>query len=126
MSATVIKGQAYEDGAVVLMARVQNSSGTNIAQAGVTGITYSVFDKSTGATVLASTSLTVSSVIFDALQTPSIWTADSTGYNFRHDPAKTTLPNGGRVYRFEYLIDPTSGEDFWVIFEVTTTAVSTS
>ena len=126
MSAVVIKGVAFEDGAVVLMARVQNASAANITQASVTAITYAVYDVQQNTTVLASTSLTVSSVVFDTLQTPSIWTKDTTGYNFRHDPAKTTLPNGGKVYRFEYLIDPTSGEDFWIVFEVTTQAIRTS
>lgn len=125
MSATIIKGVAYEDGAVVLMARVANATGTNITQASVTGITYKVFDLLDNSQVATGT-LTVSAVVFDTLQTPTIWTADTTGYNFRVDPAKTTLPNGGTTYRFEYLVDPTSGEDFWIVFEVSTENVLTS
>lgn len=126
MSVSIITGVAYEDGAVALMARIQSiASGANMTQASVTGITWKVFDLFDNAQIATGT-LTVSSVIFDTLQTPSIWTVDTTGYNFRVDPANTTHPNGGTTYRFEFIFDPSSGEDFPVVFEVSTENLLTS
>lgn len=118
MSADITTGVAWEDGALVLMARVQNASGTNITQSLTTGITYSVWEEGNTNAIVTSTALTVSAVVFNTLQTPAIWTTDSTGYNFRHDPAASTLPTGNRWYRFEYSFDPTSGEDFKQVFRV--------
>ena len=118
MSADITTGVAWEDGAVVLMRRIQNASGTNITQASLTGITYSVWEEGNATAIVTSTAVTVADVIFDTLQTPSIWTEDTTGYNFRHDVASTCMPTGNRWYRFEYSFDPTSGQDFKVVFRV--------
>jgi hypothetical protein len=126
MSAVVNQGTAIEDSGIVLMARVQNISGTNITQGSVSGITYSVFDLVDGTAVVSGSSLTVSTVVFDTLQTPAIWTTDTTGYNFRHDAPATALPNGERTYRFEYKFTPTSGEVFWALFDINTIGVRTS
>lgn len=120
MSAELVRGTAWEDSAVVLMARIANASGSNITQASTTSITYSVWESGNSTAVVTSTSLTPSAVVFDTLQTPTIWTTDSTGYNFRHDPPASALPNGGKTYTFEYRFDPSSGEDFSVVFEVST------
>ena len=134
MAATIIKGAAFEKGASILMARLQGASGSNITQASLIGITYSVFDRYTGLVLanFSAVSLSIASVIFDALQAPSnVWTIDSTGYNFRHDPPALTLadsfsPDGKRGYRYEYKFDPVSGEDFWVVFEIDALAIMTS
>lgn len=127
MSAQTIEGFAWEDGALILMARIRNADSSLMTQASITGITLKVFEMLDGSQV-ASPSIVVSSVVFDALQTPTLWTnyADSTGYNFRYDPAVACIPNGGRKYRFEFKFDPASGEDFFVIFEVSVKAVLSS
>ena len=124
----VTKGKMFEDGGVTLMARVVNNSAASITQATITGITRKVFDldSATPDTAVNTATLTVASVVFDTLQADSRWTADSTGYNFRDAPAASIFSTGGHRYRVEYLFDPTSGEDFFVVFELTTLAVRTS
>ena len=119
-SATVTKATAYEDSGAACMARVRDSAGNLIAQGTISTVHYAVYNKRTGASVVASTSLTVSSVVFNSLQTDSRWTVDSTGYNFRHNVAASTLSAGDTIYRIEYKFTPTSGEVFHVVFEIHT------
>lgn len=126
-SATPTSGTAYEDGGATCMARVVGNNGANITQATINAATFKVFDlselpgKQTG-----TGTLTVADVVFDTLQTDARWTVDSTGYNFRHTVPASAFPLGGRKYRVEYLFDPTSGEDFFVAFDITVTEVYTS
>ena len=126
MAVRVIKGILFEDGGGTNIARVANISGTNITQASLSSIYYSVFDMTTSQVILASTQLTIANVVFDTLQTAAVWTLDSTGYNFRHDFAATCIPEGDHVYRFEYKFTPGSGEVFWQPFEITTLPIYTS
>lgn len=123
---TPIEGIVWEDGGAFFMARVTGRDAANITQAVVSSISYKVYDlKELPPTEKASGTLTVSSVIFDSLQTDSRWT-DSTGYNFRHEMPAASFPNGDRNYQVEYLFTPTSGEVFWVIFKVNAKEVHTS
>lgn len=81
-----------------LMARInaEDDSGNDspIVQGDVLTIVYTVrnldlIDEDGEPTQTVGGSLTVSNVIFDTLQTGTIWTTDGTGYNFKH-----TLPAG--------------------------------
>ena len=120
----ITRSRIFEDGSATFMARVVKADdGTNIAQADVTGITYSVSESVTGTEIVASTVLTVSAVVFDALQTTAIWTVDSTGFNFRHRIAETVFTTPGILYRIEYLFDPAAADDFWVVFEALTIGI---
>lgn len=125
---TPTKGEVYEDSGAVLMARVQGEDATNITQAGTTAVTYKVFDadSTTPNTAVATGTLTVADVIFDALQTDARWTLDSTGYNFRHTMAASVFNDPNHRYEIEYLFDPVSGEDFFVLFHIYTRPVRTS
>jgi hypothetical protein len=118
MTAVVVTGECFEDQPSPNMGYVTGVTGAPLTQAAVASISYSVFEKETGKVVVASTSLTVSGVIFDTLQTPAIWTRDTTGYNFRHDAAATTRPQSDRWYRYEYLFTLAAGGVVPAVFEV--------
>jgi hypothetical protein len=121
------RAQAFEDGGVTLMDRVYGNAGTALTQATTTSIVLAVYQCNTEddaenavGTVLSGVggSLTVSAVVYDSLQTAAPWTKDTTGYNFRYNAAATHLPVGGKWYRFEFLVTPTSGAAFWVVWIV--------
>jgi hypothetical protein len=127
-STDVVKAVVWEDGGATVLARVLGNSGAAITQASLTGISYKVFDlqSATPDTAIATGTVTVATSVFDTLQTDAIWSADSTGYNFKHALAATCFPNGDRTYRVEYLFDPASGENFWLVCELSAKAVRTS
>ena len=116
-TAEVKRSTAFEDSGHSIMARVTGNAATNIVQADITSIAYTVHDGKTGEQTVSST-LSKSTVVFDTLQTDARWTEDTTGYNFRYDIPASELPNGDRTYRFEIVFDPTSGEDFSVVRDV--------
>lgn len=108
---------AWENGGAILMARIVGWSGSSIVQADITSIQCTVTDTS-DASETYDAALTVSAVVFDALQTPAIWTVDATGYNFRHALPASALPSGGRVVRVEYRFVPAAGEAFYAVFDL--------
>lgn len=85
-----------------ILARLVDQDGEPLLQAGVDTITWAVYPESGGDSE-ASGSLTPSNVIYDTLQTDTIWTKDTTGFNFRHMVASTVLTTAG-TWRFEYII----------------------
>jgi hypothetical protein len=120
-----IAGKAWEDGSVSLLARVVGQDAVAVTQASLTTITYKIFDtfSTTPTTAVASGTLTVSDVIFDTLQTDARWTKDNTGYNFLHAIGAGVLTKEDTAYRIEYLFDPVTGGNFYVVFEVTTSKI---
>ncbi len=129
MSASeTIKGKIWEDGGAQLMARVVGQSAANITQASLTSIACKIFDLdgATPTTAVDTSTLTVSSVVYDTLQTDARWTTDTTGYNFRHAPAYTIFTTGGHRYRIEYKFTPVSGDPFFVVFQLQSQEVLTS
>jgi len=119
MSVVIITGTAPEDTSVSNMARV-HADGVNLTQATTSSVTWKYWDKADSGTVIDSGSLTVSSVIFDTLQTDARWDEDATGYNFKHDVANTAMASGGKTYRFEYKLTATSGAVGHALFEINT------
>lgn len=111
-----------EDDDFTPIARVKNGAGTLITQASLTSITYYAYDTGT-ATQTGTGTLTISSVVFDTLQTGSNWTVDGTGYNFLATIPGTCFPDGGKVYRVEIVFNPVSGSDFTLSYDVTTVAL---
>ena len=58
-------------------------------------------------------SLAVGTTVFDALQNDSLWTVDSTGYNFRHEVDVSTneaFPQAGVSYQVRYELTPMTGQ----------------
>lgn len=118
--ATIHRLSAFEDSGPILMARIVGSDGAAILRAGITSITYTVYDISqlSPTNIATGSPLTVANVIYDTLQTEDIWTADSTGYNFEYAVDADELPTGGGIYRFEFIVTPTSGQPIVVVFEI--------
>jgi hypothetical protein len=129
----------WEDGSATLYARLAARDGTGALQSsglrllkqadfGSPGeLSISVFDlsgDSPTAAIVGPTVLTVSSVVFDTLQTD--WEADATGYNWRYDLGPTAFPVGGRIYRVELKITTSGGSVGWLKFEGVAESVHTS
>lgn len=115
MAASIEHFQAFEDTSPALMSRVTGNAGAAITQASLTSITLDVYSEHDGSAVAEDVDVTISSTVFDTLQTDARWTKDSTGYNFRYDCPQTYLPSPG-LYRYEFTFDPASGGDFCVVF----------
>jgi hypothetical protein len=82
------------------MARIVGLDGEYVAQADISTITYEVWESvdSGGTQIITSQSLTVSTVIYDTLQTDARWAVDDTGYNFRFDAPAASFPAGNKTY----------------------------
>lgn len=140
---SLITGQAVPGNAgVALMARIRGNSHALVTQASLSAIAYTVWnvqpvvDGTGDATaVVASTALTISSVIYDSLQQQDgLWTKDgpgnlgpdmSWGYNFKTViPASSfTVAASGDRYRVDVKFTPVTGEIFRLPFEFTTIQV---
>lgn len=118
---SIHRAQAFEDSGISLMARIVGVNSTNITQAELSSVSYSVYDTASPSTGLVVGSvLTTSAVVFDTLQTPAAWNTDVTGYNFRYDVASTELPAGSKKYRIEFKFTPASGQPFHTAWEIST------
>lgn len=123
-----IHGTSFKNGSAVLMARIVDSAGTNVQQAGIAAIEYSIYEldpcRPDVLTVVAGhdgVTLSVASVIFNALQTGGLWTVDDVGYNFRHEINVSTneaFPKAGVQYQVRYELTPTSGQKTIVRFQL--------
>jgi hypothetical protein len=123
-----IFGTTYKNGSATLMARVVDASGSNVQQAGIVAIEYSIYeldpcrpDNLTAVTGHDGVSLDVEDVIFNALQTGGLWTVDEVGYNFRHEvdvSASEAFPKAGTQYQIRYELAPTMGQKTIVRFQL--------
>ncbi len=126
--ASDILGTAYKNGSAILMARIVDSAGAYIQQSGVSQIEYSIFelDPCRPDNVVAvaghdSVALSVSSVIYDSLQTGGLWTVDATGYNFRHQinvSQNEAFPKAGTQYQVRYELTPSAGQKSIIRFQL--------
>lgn len=110
MASPLITVSEYWAGSTfALLARIRTLSGSNVTQASLASIAYSVWAQSNPANVSSGT-LTIASVIFDTLQTDYNWdtTRYPNGYNFRWIVPATLIPNDDEVYRFKLLFTDTS------------------
>lgn len=113
-------GAVFKNGAAILLARVVGADGEAVTQSDLSAIRYSVLELDAG--LPDSTSavaghdnvpLSVGSVVFDTLQTDSLWSIDATGYNFRHEidvGAAEAFPTAGVSYQVRYEATPVSGQ----------------
>jgi hypothetical protein len=128
------KARCFEGVPAVLMARIVGAAATNITQATVSRLDYTVdqYDSERQAerdesptSVTTLTQLTpVSTYVYDTLQTDNDWSADSTGYNFKFTAPAASFPVGNKWNRVEVKVTPSSGEAFvvvWVIEVLATT-----
>lgn len=142
--AKINKGWIWEDACGIALARVINESGQYITQASLTSITCKVYDLDNADAEVATPTVTISSAVFDALQVAAadlrLWTRDGqqidgVGWNFKFVVPATAFPLGAsgsgnstpyRRYRIEFKFDPTSGEDFFLVFEVNARSIKLS
>lgn len=107
--------EAWSAAGLMLLSRIAGWLNVPIVQADITSIQCTVRD-TTNDTITYNEPLTVSAVIFNALQTGAIWT-DATGYNFLHTIPATAFPTPtaepfDRVYAICIRFVPASGEPF--------------
>lgn len=124
----IITGAIFEDAGATILARITGHAGSPITQASLSSIAYKVFDRS-GAdpdTATQTGTLTISTVVYDALQLDARWTVDASGYNFLHAAPAAWFPDASHRYRIEYKLTPAAGEIFWVIAEITTKPIYSS
>lgn len=112
--ARVFPFTAVKDCGWTALARVLGPDGELIQQADLSSIVCDVENDAGTATLDAT--LTISAVIFDALQTDDRWQEDGTGFNFAYEVPASAFPAQGN-YRIEFTFTPVSGEAFKVIFE---------
>lgn len=116
-----------------LLARIEAMSGSAsspVVQADVSEIAYSVRDiddVSTGSfRETVGGTLTVSSVIFNTLQTGDAWTEDDIGYNFAHQLATTAVDQDDHRFLAQYSILLTDGSIATFEFPINATPVYTT
>lgn len=124
--AKLVQGTVITNGTATMLARIVGWSGSAITQADVSTATYTVYSVDaqdptdrTADEDHEAAAVAVASVIYDTLQTDSVWTVDATGYNFRHTVPITTdaaFATPHRQYVVEYTLSPTSGEPIVVSF----------
>lgn len=95
----------------VWRARVANENDTDITQASVSSIAYTVTDMA-DASVVDSGSFVVSTSIFDTLQTGQGWNTAKypDGWNARFHWTVAQSPGDGETYKYQVTITPSSGE----------------
>jgi len=105
-----------EDGSLYIMARIlKKDSSHNLViaqQSDFTSMTLYVYDSSDTIVSTAET-LTISSVFSNTLSTGTIWTKDSTGFNFIVLVAATYFPLPD-TYRISIKFVVTGGPTFWI------------
>jgi len=119
----------HEDGDSTILGRITARNGTGSAtgidgegnflkQADISSIVRKTFDLEGDVTAPVETTLTVSTVVLDTvITTNTIWTLDTTGYNFIDDVAASLFPTGGRRYRIEYIVTLSGGAVFHGVYE---------
>lgn len=87
-------------------------------QSSFSSIAYEIEDATD--TTTSSGTLDPTVVIFNTLQTSSIWTVDCVGYNFLANFPGTAFPNGDTTYSIEITFTLTSGVVFYAVYQVET------
>jgi len=118
MDCETTTGFVYEDSTFTLMARFE-VDGSNGVQADCVSIQMKAWNAPDFDNTVLDAALTVSSVVFDTLQTDGRWTRDSTGYNFLYDVADSICTEAGTLYLFEAVIETSGGSLPPMIWEVT-------
>jgi len=125
-----IDGKVFRNGTCMNRAIVTNQSAVALVQSDVTSMTYTIYSLSataedtwTAITNHTAVSVTVSAVIYNTLQTDTLWTdtVDATGYNFKHIPVVSTnaaFTVAGVFYRIVYSLVTSTVNPLLVRFKV--------
>ena len=115
-TAIIAEGNTFE-----LMSRVDiGGVVTGFTQAAISTITWKAFLESASADTAATNtgSATISTSVFDTLQTDARWKKDPTGYNFRLPFASGEFVTAG-TFRIEVLVTPAAGSPFLLVDKTT-------
>jgi len=117
----IFKRRGFEQSAFPVLSRVLRN-GVPIIKSDITSISVTVRRFSQAGAVstsLAATAVTVSTSVFDTLQTGGGWTEDPSGYNFSYTIDKAAFP-GPDAYEIVFLFTPADGGNpFPVVVEAT-------
>ncbi len=121
-------GTVQKNGTATFLARVVDAADNSVQPAVIAAVQYSVYlldDQNPDAWLPVdghhAVTLAVGQAVLDQLQVDSLWTADTLGYNFRHEldvSAYQAFPTAGRHYLVEYTLWPTHGQVIKVRFRV--------
>lgn len=79
----IVQALVWQGSDCLLLARCRSILGPYITQASLSSITLTVWDKNEQYVVYGPVNLSISSTVFNTLQTnPVLWTEDVIGYNF--------------------------------------------
>lgn len=129
-NATDIRVSVHRNGTGKMLDRVVGWNGSNITQASLTSVKYTIYeldeddpDSRTVMTGHSAVAVTISTSVFDTLQTGAVWTKDATGYNFAHTPNISVTDAFTKVGTDKYLLVYTftpadGGQVFKVVFRV--------
>lgn len=102
-----------------IMGQIHNKDGDITAENVASIILRIVERKARRTLIVAPKSITPADVI-DVLKTDFPWSLNTTGYNFRDEVTPDQIPDGTKVYIFQYEFTPTSGSVFIVECTVAT------
>jgi len=106
---------AVKDCGWTALARIQNPDGELVLQATLSAVQCTI--KQADGTTTLDAALTVSSVVFDTLQTGDArWTEDDIGFNFAYETPAAAFPDAGH-YRIEFRFTPTAGQPYKLMYE---------
>lgn len=120
MSVAPYSDTVWEDSTPTLLARIEIDRGGDadpVLQADLSSVTYKVFRKGSE-TPTSSGTLVIADVIYDTLQTGTIWTVDTTGYNFLTLLPAAAFPDPGS-YTAEVKFTQTGGAVGYLVFNLT-------
>jgi hypothetical protein len=128
MTASIKKTVSYEDSAITLLARVRTADYALLRDVGVDHMDISVHDLHDTTPAVYTEHLDHDDIsndpyriiIHDELQHDGRWTVDEQGFNFEFVLSPDALPEGDTTYRVEVKIEPTSGERFYLIYDIDT------
>ena len=119
VNVSIPTAHVFEDTSPTWVERVVGQDAAAITQASITSIAYKVYNPDADETeVVADGTLTVSTVVYDTLQTSdSRWTKDTTGFNFLWAVPATLFPTGSKRVRVDVLFTPASGGVFAIVHD---------
>jgi len=126
--ASDIQGVVFKNGSATLLARVVGADGSPVTQTDIASAKYTAYlldendpDAGTALTGHEAVAVDVASLIYDSLQTDSLWDVDQLGYNFKHVLDVSThhvFTTAGRSYRVVFELVPASGQPILVRFRL--------
>jgi hypothetical protein len=111
-----------EGNPATILARIQDQFGVPISQSQVTSISVAVWNVETS-TLIATTTPSVSSCVFDSFQTDGRWSIDAIGYNFAANIDGTSFNVGDNVFQIQATITPITGDPYVITARVQTRPV---